>query len=66
LAPAFFAARAFIRLSTSVLSAEGMNMGLAISHSTIETHGRRLWATPNEPHGAVFQFSLPVDGETLS
>jgi len=40
---------------------EGMGMGLAISRSIVEAHGGRLWATPNEPHGAVFRFTLPVD-----
>jgi PAS domain S-box-containing protein len=40
--------------------AEGMGMGLSISRSLIESHGGRLWATPNSPHGAVFLFSLPA------
>jgi signal transduction histidine kinase len=38
----------------------GLGLGLAISRRIIEAHGGRLWATANTPHGAVFQFTLPV------
>ena len=41
---------------------DGMGMGLAISHTIIDSHGGRLWATPNSPRGAVFQFTLPAGG----
>lgn len=37
----------------------GVGLGLSICRSIIENHGGRLWATPAEPHGAVFQFTLP-------
>jgi PAS domain S-box-containing protein len=45
---------------------QGMGMGLAISRSLIEAHSGRLWATTNAPHGAVFQFTLPIDSEPVA
>jgi PAS domain S-box-containing protein len=40
---------------------DGLGMGLAICRSIIQAHGGRLWATANEPRGAVFQFTLPLE-----
>lgn len=45
---------------------EGMGMGLAISRTIIESHGGRLWATPNSPKGAVFQFTLSTAAENAT
>ena len=39
---------------------DGLGMGLAISRSVVESHGGRMWATANTPHGAVFRFTLPI------
>jgi PAS domain S-box-containing protein len=38
---------------------EGMGIGLAVSHSIIENHHGRMWATKNEGPGVTFSFSIP-------
>jgi C4-dicarboxylate-specific signal transduction histidine kinase len=45
--------------------ANGLGIGLSICRSIVDAHGGRLWATPNEPHGAVFCMMLPIGEQSL-
>jgi C4-dicarboxylate-specific signal transduction histidine kinase len=40
---------------------QGMGIGLPICRSIIEAHGGQMWAGTNEPRGAVFQFTVPLE-----
>jgi PAS domain S-box-containing protein len=44
----------------------GMGMGLAICRSIIKAHGGQVWAEPNEPQGAVFRFTIPLQRQAAA
>jgi PAS domain S-box-containing protein len=39
---------------------DGVGVGLSICRSIVEAHGGRITASPRQPYGSSFQFSLPV------
>ena len=40
---------------------QGMGMGLSICRSIIESHDGRIWVSPGENRGSIFQFELPAN-----
>jgi two-component system sensor histidine kinase KdpD len=40
----------------------GAGLGLAICHAIVEAHGGRIWMDSRDGGGAVFQFTLPIEG----
>jgi len=51
----------FVTLDTdSADRRRGIGLGLAICKAIVEAHGGEITARENEPHGAVFRFTLPL------
>ncbi len=39
---------------------DGMGLGLLVTRTIVESHGGRIWATPNPERGTTFTFTLPL------
>ena len=42
---------------------DGLGLGLSICASIVESHGGRLSGRSDDPPGAVFRFTLPIERE---
>jgi K+-sensing histidine kinase KdpD len=58
------ATNVLLRLSPSQIGTP-IPFWLAICRSIIQNHGGQLWATPNQPQGAVFYVMLPTREKSL-
>lgn len=46
-------------------SRRGLGLGLSLCQSIVEAHGGEIFVGNNEPHGAVFSFTLPLEEVNL-
>lgn len=47
-------------------SRRGLGLGLSLCKSIIEAHGGSISVSDNQPHGAVFSFTLPLEEVTIN
>lgn len=47
-------------------SRRGLGLGLSLCKSIVEAHGGSISVSDNQPHGAVFSFTLPLEEVTIN
>jgi len=62
--PPDFRDRLFDQFSTT--KSDGLGIGLSISRSIVESHGGKIWYTPNDPAGSTFRFTLKTDAHAIA
>jgi len=55
--------RIFDKFVRGVGTATGIGLGLTICRAIVEAHGGHIWAENRPGGGAVFRFTLPLEGE---
>ncbi len=57
--------RIFEKFTRGKLPGGGVGLGLSICRVIVEAHGGRIWAENRSGGGAVFRFTLPIEGEAV-
>ena len=47
-------------------SRRSLGLGLSLCKSIVEAHGGVLYYEDNDPHGAIFSFTLPLSEVTIN
>ena len=61
--PAGLEERIFEKFTRGKSPGGGVGLGLSICRVIVEAHGGRIWAENRPGGGAVFRFTLPIEGE---
>jgi two-component system sensor histidine kinase KdpD len=63
--PAGLEERIFEKFTRGKSPGGGVGLGLSICRVIVEAHGGRIWAENRPGGGAVFRFTLPLEGEAV-
>jgi len=63
--PADLEERIFEKFTRGKSPGGGVGLGLSICRVIVEAHGGRIWAENRPGGGAVFRFTLPLEGEAV-
>lgn len=51
----------YVGKNRDTVGRKSLGLGLTLCRSIVQAHGGTIWVSDNDPHGAVFRFSLPLE-----
>ena len=51
----------YVGSSPETVGRKSLGLGLALCRTIVQAHGGEIWVTDNDPQGAVFRFTLPLE-----